>query len=438
MGEIKNFKGQVFFQKDDFKNSYSATLTIENDIFSVEIDGEYYNVGDFQDIIQGEFQELGFVSLIDCYISGSSLGSINTFKFKIQNIVSEVRFNSKEDLMFSSLSIEMPILKKWLKKTSLKGDIVLQNKIEYLGTQKFDLFQNDDYEISVSLFCKESFNQTNIIIEEYAELKISAKKCQLSLFSFLDIYKKTKLLISFLGNHHSGTDSFYLKQDKIIYKNQDSPLTLRLYSTSLSLINNFNFDFVFSYDDLVDDYQEIFSSWFENDKMQESINLLIQKNFLKLSPENYFLNTSFSLETLHRKHFKNNVYEIAEFEEIKKGIIEKLSPAEEKLFIDKLQYANEPSLRTRLKHFKDDFSLVLKGDYKVNKLIGKIVETRNYLVHRGDKNEILEINQMPAIAKVLENIVKLNIFRLIGVNENKIQSKIKPINYDDIFTPTVS
>ena len=68
MGEIKNFKGQVFFQKDDFKNSYSATLTIENDIFSVEIDGEYYNVGDFQNIIQGEFQELGFVSLIDCYM----------------------------------------------------------------------------------------------------------------------------------------------------------------------------------------------------------------------------------------------------------------------------------------------------------------------------------------------------------------------------------
>jgi hypothetical protein len=301
--------------------------------------------------------------------------------------------------------------------------------------EKFDLFQNDNFEISVSLFCKESFNQTNIIIEEYAELKISAKKCQLSLFGFLDIYKKTKLLISFLGNHHSGTDLFYLKQDKIIYENQDSPLTLRFYSTSLSLINNFNFDFVFSYDDLVDDYQEIFSSWFENDKMQESINLLIQKNFLKLSPENYFLNTSFSLETLHRTHFKNNVYEIEEFEEIKKGIIEKLSPAEKKLFIDKLQYANEPSLRKRLKYFKDDFSLVLKGDYNVNNLIGKIVETRNYLVHRGDKKDVLEINQMPAIAKVLENIVKLNIFRLIGVNENKIHNKIKQINYDDIFPP---
>ena len=87
------------------------------------------------------------------------------------------------------------------------------------------------------------------------------------------------------------------------------------------------------------------------------------------------------------------------------------------------------------KYFKDDFSLVLKGDYNVNNLIGKIVETRNYLVHRGDKKDVLEINQMPAIAKVLENIVKLNIFRLIGVNENKIHNKIKQINYDDIFPP---
>ncbi len=190
MNEVKILNGEVFFQKDSFEIKNSAILTIEDDNYTVEIEGIHYLVGDFQDIIQGVFKELGYVTLVGCHLYGSSIGSVNTFTYKIQNILTEVKFSSKDDLKFSSMSVEMPLLKKWLNKSSITGNIVFQNKIEYLGNQKFDLFKTESYEVSVSLFCKESYSQANILIEEYVELKISALNEQLSLFQFLDIYCK--------------------------------------------------------------------------------------------------------------------------------------------------------------------------------------------------------------------------------------------------------
>jgi hypothetical protein len=37
------------------------------------------------------------------------------------------------------------------------------------------------------------------------------------------------------------------------------------------------------------------------------------------------------------------------------------------------------------------------------------------------------------ISKAIENIVKINIFRLIGIDEEKIKIKVKPVDYSSIF-----
>jgi hypothetical protein len=326
----------------------------------------------------------------------------------------------------------MPILKNWINKTSIKGDLIFENKIEYLGTQKFDLYKSDDIELSASLHCKQSFSRKKINIEEYIELNFLANN-NLNLFDLINYYRKVKILLNFFGQHHVANDYFYLKENSIIYENQDEPLIMKLYTSTVNFINNPNFNFNFSYDDLTGCYQGIFDSWFNNSKLEDSINLISEKSFLKLSSETYFLNTCFSLETLHRKHFKNSVYNEKEYDEIRKGILGKLNEKEEKLFLEKLQYANEPSLRNRLKDFNDDFLITIKGEYNLNKLIGKIVSTRNYLVHRGEKRDVLENIQMLEISKAIENIVKINIFRLIGIDEEKIKMKVKPIDYSSIF-----
>lgn len=428
---FKLHRGQVYFETDGFIKSYDATLNIENNSYVLDVKGDCFSFSDYK-IIQGEFQDLGYVTLVECYLSGRSSGFISSFKYNVLHIIEGVKINQFEELNFSSLSIEMPILKNWINKTSLKGDLVFNKKIEYLGTQKFDLYKSDEIELTASLYCKESFSKKNITIEEYFELNISANN-NLNLFDLINYYRKVKILLNFFGQHHSANDYFYLKENDIIYENQDEPLIMKLHTSSVNFINNFNFNFNFSYDDLVDSYQKIFDSWFNNQKLEDSINLVAEKSFLKLSGETYFLNTCFSLETLHRKHFKNNVYEEDIFKELSERIIEKLEIDEEKLFLEKLQYANEPSFRKRLRDFKGDFSIALKGDFNLNNLIGKIVDTRNYLVHRGEKKNVLENVEMTKTAKVIENVVKINIFRLLDIDEEKIKAKVKPIDYKSIF-----
>ena len=428
---FKLFKGQIYFETDCFVKSYDTTLTIENNTFILDVKGDSFSNSNFK-IIQGEFQDLGYVTFVDCYFTGRTLSVVSTFQYNVLHIIEGVKINDFEELNFSSLSIEMPILKNWINKTSIKGNLVFENKIEYSGTQKFDFYKSEIIELSASLFCKENFSKNIRTIEEYYELKFFTSN-NLNLFDFLNYYRKTKLLLNFFGQHHSAIDNFYLKEDNLIYENQDEPLSMKLHTSTLNFMTNPSFDFVFSYNDLIDSYQNIFECWFNNKKLEDSINLISEKSFLKLSGETYFLNTCFSLETLHRKHFKNYVYEEENYEQLRIGIIEKLNPEEKKLFLEKLQFANEPSFRSRLKDFNKDFGISLKGDYKPNNIIGKIVDTRNYLVHRGEKKNILENIEMTKVAKVIENVVKINIFRLIGVDENKIQSKIKSINYDDIF-----
>lgn len=428
---FKLHRGQVYFETDSFIKSYDATLNIENNSYVLDVKGDCFSFSDYK-IIQGEFQDLGYVTFVECFLSGRSSGFISSFKYNVLHIIEGVKINQFEELNFSSLSIEMPILKNWINKTSLKGDLIFNKKIEYFGIQKFDLYESDEIKLTASLHCKQSFSRKNINIEEYIELNISANN-NLNLFDLINYYRKVKILLNFFGQHHSANDYFYLKENNIIYENQDEPLIMKLHTSTINFINNPNFNFNFSYDDLAGCCQSIFESWFNNSKLEDSINLISEKSFLKLSSETYFLNTCFSLETLHRKHFRNYVYDEIEYDEIRNGILGKLNEKEEKLFLEKLQYANEPSLRNRLKHFNDDFSITIKGDYNLNKLIGKIVNTRNYLVHRGEKKDVLENIQMFKISKAIENIVKINIFRLIGIDEEKIKAKVKSIDYNSIF-----
>lgn len=428
---FKSHRGQVYFETDSFIKSYDATLSIENNSYVLDVKGDCFSFSDYK-IIQGEFQDLGYVTFVECFLSGRSSGFISSFRYNVLHIIEGVKINQFEELNFSSLSIEMPILKNWINKTSLKGDLIFNKKIEYFGIQKFDLYESDEIKLTASLHCKQSFSRKNINIEEYIELNISANN-NLNLFDLINYYRKVKILLNFFGQHHSANDYFYLKENNIIYENQDEPLIMKLHTSTINFINNPNFNFNFSYDDLAGCCQSIFESWFNNSKLEDSINLISEKSFLKLSSETYFLNTCFSLETLHRKHFRNYVYDEIEYDEIRNGILGKLNEKEEKLFLEKLQYANEPSLRNRLKHFNDDFSITIKGDYNLNKLIGKIVNTRNYLVHRGEKKDVLENIQMFKISKAIENIVKINIFRLIGIDEEKIKAKVKSIDYNSIF-----
>lgn len=125
--------------------------------------------------------------------------------------------------------------------------------------------------------------------------------------------------------------------------------------------------------------------------------------------------------------FKNyNLFEKTEFKTIKEGILASIEDEDIKVIIgNSLAYINEPNFRKRLSDFKPDFSSVLPVDWNVEDYIGKIVRTRNYLVHRGSDKKIFDKFDMLYASIFIETIIKINVYRVLGIKESLIEKLLK-------------
>lgn len=85
--KMKQYKGNIYLVDDNFENKIiGATLTIDNDNFELEFSDTTYRQSSYK-IIQGEFLDLGYVTLIDCIHSGNTLSIIHLTKYRIQHII---------------------------------------------------------------------------------------------------------------------------------------------------------------------------------------------------------------------------------------------------------------------------------------------------------------------------------------------------------------
>ena len=126
---MKQYKGNIYLIDDNFKTRISGVvLTIENDNFEIEFPDNSYRRSDYK-IIQGEFIDLGLATLIDCTLSGSTMSVINLTKYRVQHIITDVKFGYDESIIASGLNVKMPALKEWFNESSLSGHLILKSKI---------------------------------------------------------------------------------------------------------------------------------------------------------------------------------------------------------------------------------------------------------------------------------------------------------------------
>ena len=109
----------------------------------------------------------------------------------------------------------------------------------------------------------------------------------------------------------------------------------------------------------------------------------------------------------------------SEFNKIKRSIRSKLETDQEiKLFNSKLIYANEPTFKDRLQSLQSEFQSITMEGFEITDYIEKIVKTRNYLVHRGSKNNIFTGLEMFYASTYLETLTKYCIMETIGINKS--------------------
>lgn len=139
-----------------------------------------------------------------------------------------------------------------------------------------------------------------------------------------------------------------------------------------------------------------------------------------------FLSLVQGLETLHRRTSDETEMNLDDFERLRATISE-LVPPERRDFIEsRLTYANEISLRKRMKRLIEPFEDLFGTTNEIKSLVQDIVDRRNYLTHYDKRLERrargIDDSKMYGICLRLDALFHLHFLRLTGMDADRIRS----------------
>ena len=140
---------------------------------------------------------------------------------------------------------------------------------------------------------------------------------------------------------------------------------------------------LFRYIEIKENAERIINSWLNAyDKIEPSLNLYFSVSTGgQKYVESKFLALAQGLETYHRRTSDESRMKRNEFKKLTETLIDKCPKEHQDLLSEKLKYWNELSLRQRLKKIVEPFKEFIGNRKNRDRLIGNIVDTRNYLTH---------------------------------------------------------
>ena len=186
---------------------------------------------------------------------------------------------------------------------------------------------------------------------------------------------------------------------------------------------------LFCYPDVADRLEEILTKWIKNYEISKpSFNLYFStmsggQKYL----DGKFLSLAQGIETLHRRNSQETQMPEDEFRNLIDTILNAVPDDGQRRWIDeKLKYANELSLRKRMRQMIEPFKGLFGNSQRRNSFISKVVDTRNYLTHYDSslENQAASGEDLGKLYMKLEALFQLHFLRLIGIDDNTIKSMV--------------
>jgi hypothetical protein len=413
---MKEYSGIIFSPLGDDKK-LTCKLIISEDSIKIEYHtSESINNQGFK-IIHGIFNKLGKVTLIESLSIGFSTGA-GTYlkKYSSEHLLVGYHIKDIDQYYFDRVNIEMTGLHNWTKITGIKGSLFEGESLSLIDHPSIPIMDNEEFSAEIYPIQKHEYKQPNnqFTLTETVCLRIKSKK-YISFWRYLTIIKDFKKIIFLLSNQEIKSDvtTFYTKDNSFV----------KLYSEENYIIGKKQFINTSVKFSNIKNLKTIINNWFNNEDIKISIDLILEKSRnSNLSLENNFLNNCFAIETFHRriKNYKN--FEKEKFKQIKTSILQNIEDLEiQKIIENNLAHINEPNFKLRLMGFENDFDKILCDKFETHEYIRKIVKSRNYLVHRGNPKSVFSNFDMLYSAIYLKNILILNIFRLLQMEEELIE-----------------
>ena len=313
--------------------------------------------------ILGATNKLGAVTLVDCFIVNHNLvhniEQLSKINLDIGRIFSRIHFDT-EECCFSAITFSVEGLDEWFafyhRPFSSEGDPLERMSITYSKPDSFTFGIPGDFTISFNMdvgtesayFRETITSQMNICIE-------SSRMCPFS--DFLHMLLKVKnFLCLVIDRTVSFTSIVGNSQDPNIQSTSDTfPIPVEIYGRfdpyDLPEANVSSGNVLISFGALAHNIQDCLSRWLTNyEEYEPTFNLyfLVMANrYMHL--EGGFLFLVNGIESLHRRSSTETRMPLEEFHHLRDSILQNTPDKWKRLVDEKLKYANELSLRNRIK-----------------------------------------------------------------------------------------
>ena len=183
---------------------------------------------------------------------------------------------------------------------------------------------------------------------------------------------------------------------------------------------------VFRYGEVAKKLREILTKWLDAyERIEPAFNLYFASTSGAHSYlESKFLSLAQAIETFHRRTSEETTMPGTEFDELVAQLLVACPDSRKEWLEGLLKYANEISLRKRLKKMIDPFKSYFGTARDREALIDNIVNTRNYFVHydKSLKEEAQDVIELWEVCMKIEGLFQLHLLKLLGFSSSEIEA----------------
>ena len=439
--EIK--KSGYFWLPSEPDRKLPGTLSIsDGGNIELEVDDIFIAHNDDLKRIVGQIEKDEWVTLDTCYHKkiSANLGTPKSL-IHVNRAFTGVIYDEGSLPLFNTLTFSVEGINEWIRIADISVGGQLEERTVTIDGRTVTIPYQQPAEISLNLrngmmlliafcqVCSSEFSTTKKIrITSKIYFKLVSQEAR-ELDEFIPVAQKITTFLCFAINEIVCLDSMSATADSSHRDTGEG--TTRMSPTNIYYSSQpyskdkpriHRHDMLFRFEKIQKNAEEVINKWIEQTTPAFDLYFWTQMR-TQLYSDVRFLTLAQGLEVYHRRTSDEKQMDEAEFKELIDNLIDQCPQERKEWLKGKLQYANEVSLRHRLRNLIEPFEEVIGDKKKQRRLINRIVKTRNYLTHYDQslESEVAGEN-LEFLCLKMELLFQLNFLRLIGFSKEQINS----------------
>ena len=385
--------------------------------------------------ILGVTDKAGPVTLVDCIVAQQTnvvnVEPLAKSSLHVDCVFWGAHFDT-EDICFSEMTFSVEGLDEWFTfhHRPFSHDMDHTGRMSFTYSQPepttFQLPDNLSIGFHMGAGTNSSLYQQTITTKMSISIESSRKR---SFWEFMQVLRKVKNFIclafdrtvsftSITGSRRES-NSPHTPYDTVAIYGQFDPYDLPKEDISAG-------NFLISFDEMAHNIPEYLPRWLERyEEYEPTFNLYFAVAANRhMHLEGGFLFLVHGIESLHRRSSYETQMPAEEFNSLLDSILQSTPKTRRRWVRERLRYANELSLRSRIKQMVAPFSDLFGTESSRATFISRVVSTRNYLTHydEGIKEQAAtDAGELLRLHSKLEALVQLHLLRLLEIDYDHIR-----------------